>query len=493
MIVMEPARTGPPPEPSPGCAVGAPPQEGSKGCAVGAPAAPERSPGCAGGAPPHEGSKGCAVAAPAAPAAPDAAAKDPDASDKEDHAVDRLLQGFTVPLAVGLVVVARAVTYSNAYYLGFFSLMTLFIAIPTGVPDDARSLNVVLTASCCVYAIMAAFVSVATLSHRVRTLWDGTCAAGGTPWSYCAWNVAHWSLFITYGAAAADQCIRMTRLPYGVARDRYWHCGDRTASVTAGIIIADIVATKLATDPSSPAWLYWKLSIATEALVIARLCRGRRAAAAAEATGAKAPQAAAVARLESLESLSLVVFGVRDDGSVALWSHGAQDLTGVASVGSLDALPFFTDRDRRSASAEIARLADEEPARPFRCDLRTSNGAPAPFVFQTVRGISPDQRATFIGSPVDPRLLSLAARAGGADAASGEGSRRPDERSRRNYRDLEEFDHYSASIVSGDDSLCSALITPSLVESVRRGPSPSPRRSSSPVMPLATLRRVRDE
>ena len=105
--------------------------------------------------------------------------------------------------------------------------------------------------------------------------------------------------------------------------------------------------------------------------------------------------------------MTLFVVGVRRDGAVALWSHGAREATGLDRPGSLANLPFAHTSDRRKALQEVRRIADGGAPRPFALSLRARHGFVS-LVMQNVNDISGTVAATFIGTPIDASLLTLA-------------------------------------------------------------------------------------
>ena len=113
------------------------------------------------------------------------------------------------------------------------------------------------------------------------------------------------------------------------------------------------------------------------------------------------------ARVDSLERMTLFVVGVRRDGAVALWSQGAREATGLDRPGSLANLPFAHTSDRRKALQEVRRIADGGAPRPFALSLRARHGFVS-LVMQNVNDISGTVAATFIGTPIDASLLTLA-------------------------------------------------------------------------------------
>ena len=112
--------------------------------------------------------------------------------------------------------------------------------------------------------------------------------------------------------------------------------------------------------------------------------------------------------------------------------------------------------------------------------LATSNGAPAHFVFQPVRGVTRDHAATFIGDPVDLRLLSLVRGAASTigdedDSHAGDENRSALSARRRDARRALMEDGFSDF---SSDLGCSSITT-SLVDSVKAKPDP--------LVPLATI------
>ncbi|KAH8088891.1 hypothetical protein JL720_6859 [Aureococcus anophagefferens] len=94
-----------------------------------------------------------------------------------------------------------------------------------------------------------------------------------------------------------------------------------------------------------------------------------------------------LARCVSLERMALFVVGVRPDLDV----------------------PFKHDGDLHRARSEVERIKKGGMPRPFALSLRASNRGFVALVMQNVRGVSGDHAATFIGTPIDGNLLSLAA------------------------------------------------------------------------------------
>ncbi|KAH8055432.1 hypothetical protein JL722_8344 [Aureococcus anophagefferens] len=117
-----------------------------------------------------------------------------------------------------------------------------------------------------------------------------------------------------------------------------------------------------------------------------------------------------LARCVSLERMALFVVGVRPDLSIALWSDGAREVTGLAERPEhLRDVPFKHDGDLHRARSEVERIKKGGMPRPFALSLRASNRGFVALVMQNVRGVSGDHAATFIGTPIDGNLLSLAA------------------------------------------------------------------------------------
>lgn len=113
------------------------------------------------------------------------------------------------------------------------------------------------------------------------------------------------------------------------------------------------------------------------------------------------------ARLDSLERMSLFVVGVRRDGTVVLWSDGAREATGLERPASLANLPFAHTSDRKKAMQEVQHLNNGGAPRPFALSLRARHGFVS-LVMQNVTDISGTVAATFIGTPIDASLLTLA-------------------------------------------------------------------------------------
>ena len=72
-------------------------------------------------------------------------------------------------------------------------------------------------------------------------------------------------------------------------------------------------------------------------------------------------------------------------------------------------MPFKHDGDLHRARSEVERIKKGGMPRPFALSLRASNRGFVALVMQNVRGVSGDHAATFIGTPIDGNLLSLAA------------------------------------------------------------------------------------
>ncbi|KAH8068953.1 hypothetical protein JL720_12162 [Aureococcus anophagefferens] len=134
-----------------------------------------------------------------------------------------------------------------------------------------------------------------------------------------------------------------------------------------------------------------------------------------------------LARCVSLERMALFVVGVRPDLSIALWSDGAREVTGLAERPEhLRDVPFKHDGDLHRARSEVERIKKGGMPRPFALSLRASNRGFVALVMQNCQLQRCCGEATTPSAPASAVLEDV--------AEEPRRSRRPRRRRRRSPR-----------------------------------------------------------